>query len=258
MCRSRRIEAGSTALCDGTTTAPDALTVAVIALAVLLGWMVGRVGWSMRSNRARYATSCSPEDDAPTPVLGHSERSGLAISCRSFQRVSRNSALSHTPPTNLKLKLDRRGLVVYEQGKVVFRMPAPVRKSSSHARRILILLPCERSVHSGRRLRLMKQPWALRRTIRYLLERVEPAYPEEARQKHIQGPVVLERFGRNRWRGSGTKVVSGEPLLAKAATDAVRQWRFQPHRVQGRPVEFETRITVNFALPSNLLLSAVS
>ena len=48
--------------------------------------------------------------------------------------------------------------------------------------------------------------------------------------------------------------MSGDPLLVKAATDAVRQWRFQPHRVHGRPVEFETRITVNFALPSPICL----
>ncbi len=45
------------------------------------------------------------------------------------------------------------------------------------------------------------------------------------------------------------KVVSGEPLLAKAATDAVSHWRFQPHSLNDRPIEFETQITVNFALP---------
>jgi len=45
------------------------------------------------------------------------------------------------------------------------------------------------------------------------------------------------------------KVVSGDPLLAKAATDAVRQWRFRPHRSNDGSVEFETQITVNFALP---------
>ena len=44
-------------------------------------------------------------------------------------------------------------------------------------------------------------------------------------------------------------VISGDPLLAKAATDAVRQWRFNPHQLKGKAVEFETRITVNFALP---------
>ena len=44
-------------------------------------------------------------------------------------------------------------------------------------------------------------------------------------------------------------MISGDPLLVKAATDAVRQWRFKPHQLNGKVVEFETRVTVNFALP---------
>ena len=46
-----------------------------------------------------------------------------------------------------------------------------------------------------------------------------------------------------------TSVVTGDPLLAQAAIEAVRQWRFNPHQLKGKAVEFETRITVNFALP---------
>ena len=83
----------------------------------------------------------------------------------------------------------------------------------------------------------------------YLLQRVDPEYPEEAKQQHVQGPVVLNvlvgRSGLVREAG----VISGDPQLAKAATDAVRQWRFNPHKLNGKAVEFETRITVNFALP---------
>jgi protein TonB len=83
----------------------------------------------------------------------------------------------------------------------------------------------------------------------YLLERVEPEYPEEARQEHIQGPVVLNALVGTDGAVRELKVMSGDPHLVRAATDAVRQWRFRPHRLQGRFVEFETRITVNFALP---------
>jgi periplasmic protein TonB len=45
------------------------------------------------------------------------------------------------------------------------------------------------------------------------------------------------------------EVISGNPQLVNAAADAVRQWRFRPHNLNGQPVEFETRITVNFQLP---------
>ena len=44
-------------------------------------------------------------------------------------------------------------------------------------------------------------------------------------------------------------VISGNPELVQAAVEAVKQWRFQPQRVKGNPVEFENQITVNFSLP---------
>lgn len=54
-------------------------------------------------------------------------------------------------------------------------------------------------------------------------------------------------------RGDGTvegiELVSGQPLLAQAAMAAVKQWRFRPQTVKGRPVEMQTRVTLNFRLP---------
>jgi len=82
-----------------------------------------------------------------------------------------------------------------------------------------------------------------------LLHRVEPHYPEEARQQGIQGAVVLSvRIAQNGGVQSAT-AVTGPPLLAQAATDAVKQWRFKPHLVGGRPAEMQTRITLDFRLP---------
>jgi protein TonB len=46
------------------------------------------------------------------------------------------------------------------------------------------------------------------------------------------------------------QVVRGEPLLAQAASDAVKQWRFRPREVNGRPAEMQTRVTLNFKIPS--------
>ena len=83
----------------------------------------------------------------------------------------------------------------------------------------------------------------------YLLERVDPQYPEAARRQHIQGPVVLNVLVGPGGLVREASVISGDPQLAKAAIDAVRQWRFNPHHLNGKAVEFETRITVNFALP---------
>lgn len=82
-----------------------------------------------------------------------------------------------------------------------------------------------------------------------LLYRVEPDYPEAARRQNIQGSVVLEvRIGAD---GSvqDVRVASGPPLLAQAASDAVKQWKFKPHLVNGSPVEMQTMVTLNFRLP---------
>jgi len=44
------------------------------------------------------------------------------------------------------------------------------------------------------------------------------------------------------------QVISGSPLLSKAALDAIRQWRYRSYLLNDKPVEVETEITVNFAL----------
>jgi protein TonB len=44
------------------------------------------------------------------------------------------------------------------------------------------------------------------------------------------------------------QVLSGHPMLVKAAIDAVKQWRYQPYLLNNEPVEVETQITVNFTL----------
>jgi protein TonB len=81
-----------------------------------------------------------------------------------------------------------------------------------------------------------------------LIHRVEPDYPALARQTHLQGTVQLHAvIGRD---GSieSLEVLSGHPLLVKAALDAVRQWRYRPTLLGGEPVEVETYITVHFVL----------
>jgi TonB family protein len=83
-----------------------------------------------------------------------------------------------------------------------------------------------------------------------LLYRVEPDYPEEARRQGVQGPVVLDLHISKDGLVQGVDLVSGQPLLAQAATAAVRQWRFRTRYVNGNEVEMQARITLHFALPT--------
>jgi periplasmic protein TonB len=81
-----------------------------------------------------------------------------------------------------------------------------------------------------------------------LIRRVEPTYPPLARQARIQGTVVLAAVISKAGTIDNLKLVSGHPMLAGAAIDAVSQWRYRPYILNGDVIEVETQITVNFVL----------
>jgi TonB family protein len=81
-----------------------------------------------------------------------------------------------------------------------------------------------------------------------LIRRVQPIYPSEARRSGIQGSVTVAAVIGTDGKPRNVRAVSGPPILARAATDAVSQWLYQPYFVDGRPVEVETEVVVDFAL----------
>ena len=84
-----------------------------------------------------------------------------------------------------------------------------------------------------------------------LIYRVQPIYPPIARQARIQGSVELRAIVSRAGTIENLAVVSGHPILVKAALEAVRQWRYRPYLLNGDPIEVETDITVNFVLSGN-------
>ena len=81
-----------------------------------------------------------------------------------------------------------------------------------------------------------------------LVLRVQPDYPAPARQLRVQGKVVLRAVISREGTIENLQVVSGHPMLVRAAVDAVRQWRYRPYVLNGEPVDVETEVTVNFVL----------
>ncbi len=81
-----------------------------------------------------------------------------------------------------------------------------------------------------------------------LISKARPEYPRQAKQARIQGAVLLEALIDVNGNVSQLRVVSGPPLLAQAAVDAVRQWRYQPALLNNEPVEVVTTIDVVFTL----------
>jgi len=81
-----------------------------------------------------------------------------------------------------------------------------------------------------------------------LVRKVNPTYPPLARQARISGTVVLRAVISKDGSIENLTLVSGHPMLAPAAIDAVKQWKYKPYLLNGEPVEVDTEVQVNFTL----------
>jgi TonB family protein len=83
-----------------------------------------------------------------------------------------------------------------------------------------------------------------------LIHEVRPEYPEAARQAGIEGTISLEAIIGKDGTVVNHRVLNtlADPSLAKAASQAVKQWRYQPTLLNGEPIEVVTTITINFRL----------
>jgi len=81
-----------------------------------------------------------------------------------------------------------------------------------------------------------------------LIRRVEPVYPELARQARVERDVMLEVTVNEQGEVSKVKVLSGHPYLDQAAIDAVKQWQYSPTYLNGQAVPVVATVTVPFTL----------
>ena len=210
------------------------LGVLVIVTAVLLGLALGwRAGSSHGVRRAGQPPVEGPRrSDVPRsipsttrdPMAGGSNPAATeAASGRSLPAKILSAATPADPPLG--------GLQVTQNGKVIYRLP-----------------PVEGGVSAGTSTvpRASEEVSATR-----LIRRVEPEYPPEAREQHIQGEVKLDVQIGGEGAIHNIQVVEGDPLLAGAAVEAVRRWRYRPYSVNGHPVEMQSRITLRFTLPQD-------
>jgi len=139
------------------------------------------------------------------------------------------------------------GLLVYENGTEIFRMPPTPGDSGAAGADRQVGVERAASVEPERNAQVVEVPPDVAES--NLVYRVEPEYPEEARQQKIQGAVDLEVHIGADGTVEDVQLVSGPAQLAQAATAAVQQWRFKVRKQNGRAVPMQTRITLNFRLP---------
>src|ERR1017187_4099027 len=209
-------------------------TLAILAT-VAFSFMVGsRLGWLVSS---------SPPTQVPVPRASKSDaarpRAKPAAHTRkstSLSRTARSTSSAQPVPTH-----SADDLVVYDHGKVIFRAKPSTKKSGASP-----------VVDASKSTRIAPLPgvWlAPDRAERRLRNRIEPQYPAEAMAAHRSGDVVLEVLVAADGSVVSIRTLSGDPLLAAAAAAAVRQWRYEPYRQHHRPSQFQTNVTLKFALP---------
>jgi len=210
-------------------------TLAILA-AFALTFMVGsRLGWWVSSSRPpKVSAPQTSKSDAASPLATPAAPTGKA--------TSRSPATRSTPSAQPVPTHSADDLVVYDHGKVIFRMKPSTKKSGAGP-----------VVDASKSTRIAPLPgvWlAPDEAARRLHTRIEPRYPADAMAARRSGEVVLEVLVGADGSVVSTRTLSGDPLLAAAAAAAVRQWRYEPYRQHQRPAQFQTDVTLKFALPN--------
>jgi protein TonB len=83
-----------------------------------------------------------------------------------------------------------------------------------------------------------------------LAQPVDPVYPDTAKATGQRGSVVLQVFIGRDGAVQDAKFLQGSLVFARAAIEAVKQWRFKPYSMNGRAVSVQSVITLNFKPPA--------
>ncbi|MGA7294864.1 MAG: TonB family protein [Terriglobales bacterium] len=244
-----------------------ALTIlATITVSFMIGY---RIGWLRPAPRLQTspiqagAEPQSPETTAPQQTNPPSSERALGKRA-SQRRASEKSSVNTSKRKSPTETSSEDELVVYEKGKVIFRMekPAPsatpsaVSQSNPPATIPDTTKPeSDAIVEASSTTRIDAAPAGPVRLSpaqaeSRLLSRTEPHYPPEALAAHRAGSVVLEVHVAEDGTVSSVRTLTGDPILAAAAAEAVRNWRYQPYRQHDRPTQFETDVTLSFSLPN--------
>jgi TonB family protein len=212
----------------------------LLAGAVLLGMLTGRkFGWNLVNFRAQAAKVSAPVAsrqqnvkatsgqvrDTPDPSSAEATSPAVGQPNTALKSAANGSAPSSATADG--------SLQVFENGKEVFRLPPSRARNESQGRQV------------GKPI-VKVSPAAAEASVIY---RVDPEYPESASAQNLQGQVVLQIRVRSDGTVEEVQLVSGNPLFAQTAIDAVRQWKFKPQAEKGDPAEMQTQVTLNFRLP---------
>ena len=240
----------------------------VILAAIALSFMVGsRIGW------LRALATTPPEPVSPVSTSVEATVNPPAATPEEPQPPPPRKKKVAPPPkadVSEAPMTPSDQLVVYEKGKVVYRMKAQPLTPEGDAAEATVTgqpapkvapqpTPVERPASSmvssvvpaSSKQRMSDRVWLTpEQAARLLVNRVDPQYPQEALAAHRSGNVVLEISVAEDGTVSSVQPLVGDPILAAAAAQAVRSWRYQPLRSHDQPSPFQTNVTLTFSLPN--------
>jgi TonB family protein len=224
----------------------------VIGLAIPLLMLIGfDVGWHRVRTPGTVHAPQAQQVAEPQPQA----RGPAAVSISASPASPSPAKVIASKPSALDGVSSRGGLVIYQNGKVVYREFAslPGKKADS---------PQGQSVADDAATGKASLPGvqgyvpeqasisvASGITGGRLLKSVRPQYPTDAIVNKREGAVVLHGTVGPDGVMKDLKVVSGDPLLTHAAVEAVQQWQYEPYSRNGKPVDMPIDITIDFNLP---------
>lgn len=165
--------------------------------------------------------------------------------------TAKNLVAASTPkPTDSTVVATQRTTVAPMDVEVVAGDSHHTVHPGSNATKVEIITPGSRTTGITAKLNVPTNAAELERvtTVQPALGSGDGSYPLLAQQMKVQGSVVLQAFIGSDGVIQNLRVLSGPAILASAAQQAVREWRFKPYMLNGQPVETKATITVNFTI----------
>jgi TonB family protein len=154
--------------------------------------------------------------------------------------------VSKTPDTGGGLVVYQNGKVIYREGSGAGQVPPPSRANNGLTN---LNAAAPTAADSGKKP--VETPIGSLSpgiTGGRLLERVQPKYPAKAIAEKLEGSVNLRGAVGPDGIVRDLKLVHGDPVLGDAALEAVEQWRYEPYRRNGLPILMPIEITIDFNL----------
>jgi protein TonB len=246
---------------SGGTSKGLIIGVVVVVLAAAGGYF----GWTKLHSNSSTSTVQAPVQSAPVqsgakPVASTPASTAQSVSTAAPESSAPTTARASAPPVEQEPEVVQRPVVSVPKSHESITVRSSKSEAAAEAPQALPVIGMVTGTNDKGLSGLVTADTARTPVLRtmkisqgvsqgLIIKRVAPDYPMQARQLRIEGAVQVEATISKEGNVSNVKVLGGHPILARAATEAIKQWKYRPYLLNSTPVEIETQITINFKLP---------